>query len=74
MNQDLFSLLILVGVGFLLIVGIVVIVVKPKGWGNFVSLTTYHDFQVKDKQEAVEIVMEQKAGKKMKEQESGEDI
>ena len=31
-----------------------------------------YDLLPKDKQEAIEIVMEQKAGKKMQEQESGE--
>jgi hypothetical protein len=36
-------------------------------------LTVYHDFQPKDKQEAIEIMMEKKAGKKMEQQESGED-
>ena len=67
------SILILVGVGLLLMAGVIVIVIKPKGWGNFASLTVYHDFQPKDKQEAIEIVMEKKAGKKMEEQGSGED-
>ena len=67
------SVLILVGVGLLLMGGVIVIVTKPKGWGNFASLTVYHDFQPKDKQEAIEIVMEKKAGKKMEELESGED-
>jgi hypothetical protein len=72
-TQDLISVLILVGVGLLLVAGVIVIVMRPKGWGNFASLTVYHDFQPKDKQEAIEIVMEKKAGKKMEEQESGED-
>jgi hypothetical protein len=36
-------------------------------------LTAFHDFQPKDKQHAIEIVMEQKAGKKLEEQESGQD-
>ena len=67
------SILILVGVGLLLMAGVIVIVIKPKGWGNFASLTVYHDFQPKDKQEAIEIVIEKKSGKKMEEQESGED-
>jgi hypothetical protein len=40
---------------------------------TFASLTVYHDFQPKDKQEAIEIVMGKKAGKKMEEVESGED-
>ena len=73
MTQNLISILILVGVGLLLMGGVIVIVIKPKGWGNFASLTVYHDFQPKDKQEAIEIVMEKKAGKKMEELESGED-
>ncbi len=72
MTQDLISILILTGVGLLLMVGLIAIVIKPKGWGNFASLTVYHDFQPKDKREAIEVVIEKKAGKKMKEQESGE--
>lgn len=40
--------------------------------GGVTSLTAFHDFLPKDKQEAIEIVMEQKAGKKMEEQKSGE--
>ena len=73
MTQDLISILILVGVGLMLVAGVIVIVVRPKGWGNFASLTVYHDFQPKDKQEAIEIVIEKKSGKKMEEQKSGED-
>ena len=73
MTQDLISILILVGVGLVLTVGVVVIMIRPKGWGNFASLTVYHDFQPKDKQEAIEIVIEKKSGKKMEEQKSGED-
>ncbi len=73
MTYDVISLLILVGIGLLLMVGVIVIVIKPKGCGNFASLTVYHGFQPKDKQVAMEIVIEKKAGKKMTEQESGED-
>ena len=73
MTQDLISISILVGVGLVLTVGVVVIMIRPKGWGNFASLTVYHDFQPKDKQEAIEIVIEKKSGKKMEEQKSGED-
>jgi hypothetical protein len=72
-TQDIISILILVGVGSMLVAGVIVIVVRPKAWGDFASLTVYHDFQPKDKQEAIEIVMEKKAGKKMEEVESGED-
>ena len=35
-------------------------------------LTGFHDFQPRDKQEAIEIVMEQNEGKRWEEQESGE--
>ncbi len=38
--------------------------------GSF--LTGFHDFQPRDKQEAIEIVMEQNDGKRWEEQESGE--
>jgi hypothetical protein len=43
-----------------------------RGSGGISYLTAFHDFQPKDKQEAIEYVMEEKAGKKMEEQESGE--
>ena len=44
-----------------------------RGGGGFASLTAFHDFVPKDKQDAIEIMMEEKAGKKMEEQESGQD-
>ena len=44
-----------------------------KGSHGITSLTAFHDFQPKDKQDAIVIVMEQKAGKKLEEQESGQD-
>ena len=47
--------------------------VSWKGGHGIASLTAFHDFQPKDKQTAIEIVMEQKAGKKIEEQESGQD-
>jgi hypothetical protein len=46
--------------------------VSWKGGSGIATLTVFHDFQPKDKQGAIEIVMEQKAGKKMEEQESGQ--
>ncbi len=39
-----------------------------KGGSGISTLTAFHDFQPKDKQHAIEIVMEQKAGKKLEEQ------
>ncbi len=73
MPPNLLSLLIIIVLTLLLVIGIVVIIMKGNGRSNFASLTAYHDFQVKDKQDAVEIVMEEKSGKKMEEQESGKD-
>jgi hypothetical protein len=40
--------------------------------GSFASMAAFHDMQGKDKQNAIEIVIEQRAEKKWKEQESGE--
>ena len=40
--------------------------------GGIASLTAFHDFQPKDGQQAVEIIIEQKAGKKVEEQSTGE--
>ena len=71
MSQDLVIQWSLFGIALLMIIGIVVVIVKHKRWGNFASLTVYHDLQTRDRQDAVEIVMEEKAGKKMEEQESG---
>jgi len=44
---------------------------KKRGAG-IATLTAFHDFQPKDKQEAVQEIVEQKAGKKMEEQKTGE--
>ena len=39
--------------------------------GSYASMAAMHDFQTKEKQKAMETVMEQKADRKMNEQESG---
>jgi len=44
----------------------------PKNDGPGAALTALHDFQPVDKQNAMEIVIEQKAGKAWTEQESGD--
>lgn len=55
-----------------------IIYATKKGWVSWrgshgiASLTAFHDFHPKDKQEAIEYVMEEKARKKMEEQESGD--
>jgi len=43
-----------------------------KGGHGIATVTAFHDLQPKDKQHAIEIVMEQKAGKKLEEQKSGQ--
>ncbi len=65
--------MLLVGLACLLLLAIV------KGWisgsgSNAASITAFHDMQPKDKQGAVEIVIEQKAGKRLDEQRSGEGV
>ena len=38
--------------------------VMPHGGGGIASLTAFHDMQPKDKQEAVQVIIDQKAGKR----------
>lgn len=40
--------------------------------GSFASMAAFHDFQAKDKQNAIESVIEQQSEKKWEEEESGE--
>lgn len=42
------------------------------GHSPIAGLTAFHDFQSRDKQEAVEMIVEQNAGKKLAEQASSE--
>lgn len=55
------------------------VVASVKGWicwkggRGIAHLTAFHDFQPKDKQEAIEVIVEQEAGKQWEEQESGEE-
>ncbi len=43
-----------------------------RGGRSIANLTAFHEFQTKDKQEAIEITIEKKAGKRWKAEESGE--
>jgi hypothetical protein len=43
-----------------------------RGGRSIANLTAFHEFQTKDKQEAIEVTIEQKAGKLWKSQESGD--
>jgi hypothetical protein len=44
-----------------------------KAGSGIAFLTAFHDFAPSDKQAAIEVVIEQKAGKKLVEQKTGED-
>ena len=72
-ESDLTSLLL---VGILLVIifaGIIIIARKRKfGFQSTVLFGATHEFYDKDKKAAIEIMVEQKAGKKMEEQSSGE--
>lgn len=46
---------------------------SSKGGGGLTSLTSFHDLQPKDKQKAMEVVIEEKSGKRMMGQETGQD-
>lgn len=65
-------ILILIGIGILVVLVWAVATgqLKSSGPGG-AALTSMHDFSPRDKQEAIEIIMEQKAGKRWEEQDSG---
>ena len=67
-------IIVMVAVGFFLTFATKKGWISWKGGHGIATLTAFHDFQTKDKQDAIEYVMEEKAGKKMAEQESGEDL
>jgi len=67
--------IIIIGIGVVLLAGLLWAVATGKFTFNSpgsASLTAWHDFQPKDKQDAVEVIIEQKAGKRWEEQHSGE--
>ncbi len=71
MLSDIIVWAVIIGFAVLLFVGII------GGWlsdhnNNFAAVTFFHDVQPKDKQEAIEVVIEQKAGKKQFEQTNSE--
>jgi hypothetical protein len=71
------SSLVWIGVVVVIVAAFLVFATKKRwvSWkdSGMSALTAFHDFQPKDKQHAIEIVMEQKAGKKLEEQDSGQD-
>jgi len=72
MSNGLVAILIVIVVLTLLILGILTLILGPKRSAGIASLTAFQDFLPKDKQRAMEIVIEQKDPKKMEEEESGE--
>jgi len=66
-------LIILIGLGLLAVLLWAVINGKlTSGGPGGAALTSLHDLVPKDKQEAIEIIMEENAGKRWEEQHSGE--
>ena len=72
MSNNLLGAIIFLAVIVLLIFGIAAMICGPKRGAGIASLTAFHDLQAKDKQNAIEIIIEQKSQKKIEEQESGE--
>jgi hypothetical protein len=62
---------VLVGLALLLLVAIVTGRMSGKG-SSAASISAFHDMQPRDKQNAIEAIVEQKAGKRLNEQRSGE--
>jgi hypothetical protein len=71
MLVDIIVWIVLIGLAFLLLAAIM------KGWmsgkgSSAASMTAFHDFQPRDKQDAAEVMIDQKAGKRWEEQKSGD--
>jgi hypothetical protein len=62
---------ILIGLALFLLIAIASGRMSGKG-SSAASITAFHDMQPRDKQNAIEVIAEQKAGKKLEEQKSGE--
>ncbi len=78
MSDSTIGLLIVIGIIVLLLAGIISIFVSKdkkrlQRSGSYASMVAFHDMQPKDKQKAIEIVMEQKEQKTWKEEKNGDD-
>jgi hypothetical protein len=62
---------ILIGLALWLLLAIASGRMSGKG-SNAASITAFHDMQPRDKQNAIEVIVEQQAGKRLEEQKSGE--
>jgi hypothetical protein len=77
MSVSTITLLLFIAVVVLLLAGIISAVVSKdkkrlQRSGSFASMVAFHDLQGKDKQNAIETVIEKQAKNKWKEDESGE--
>ena len=73
MGSEFLSLLVIILLLLVIFVGIIFIARKRKyGFQSTVLFGATHEFYDKDKKEAIEIMVEKNAGKKMEEQKSGE--
>jgi uncharacterized membrane-anchored protein YitT (DUF2179 family) len=73
MSNSTIALLLFIGIIVFLIAGIIY-AIRQKNIqcsGSFASMIVFHDMQSKEKQNAIETVIEQQAEKKWEEQESG---
>jgi hypothetical protein len=78
MSASTIALLLSIAVIVVLLAGIIFAIVNKdekrlQRSGSFASMAAFHDFQGKDKQNAVEIIIEKQAEKKWEEEESGEE-
>jgi hypothetical protein len=76
MSNTTISIVIFIAVIILILAGIIAAITSKdkkrlQRSGSFASMTAFHDMQSKDKQKAMETIIEQKAEKKWEEQESG---
>ena len=74
MSNSTIALLLFIGIIIFLLAGIIY-AIKSKNTqcsGSFASMAAFHDMQSKEKQNAMETVIEMQAEKKWEEQESGE--
>jgi hypothetical protein len=74
MSNTALSLILFLVLIFFLAAGIIYAIRKKntQSCGSFASMAAFHDMQSKEKQNAVEIVIEMQAGKKWEEQKSGQ--
>jgi hypothetical protein len=79
MENSTIALLLFIGIIVFLLAGIIsIFVFKDKKdlqrSGSFASMAAFHDMQGKDKQNAIETIIEKQAEKKWEAEESGEGI